>query len=32
VLKAKNSDFNDRGIIFIKYSVEANDMKFERVI
>ena len=32
VLKAKNSDFNDRGIMFIKYSVEANDMKFERVI
>jgi len=32
VLKAKNSDFNDRGISFIKYRVEANDMKFERVI
>ncbi len=29
--KAKNSDFNERGIIFAKYSVEKNDIRLETV-
>ena len=29
--KAKNSDFSDRGIRFYKYSVEANDLRFEKL-
>jgi hypothetical protein len=31
VEKAKNSDFSDRGIIFIKYEVTDEDIKFTRV-
>ena len=31
ITKARNSDFNDRGIRFIKYRVEANDLVFENV-
>ena len=31
VTKAKNSDFSDRGVVFFKYKVENNDLKFERV-
>lgn len=30
-LKARNSDFSERGILFFKYRVENNDLKFERV-
>ena len=30
-LKAKNSDFSERGILFVKYRVENNDIKFEMV-
>ncbi len=29
--KARNSDFSDRGIVFFKYRVENNDLKFEKV-
>ena len=31
ITKAKNSDFSERGILFFKYKVENNDLKFERV-
>jgi len=31
ITKAKNSDFSDRGIIFIKYEVKNNDILFEKV-
>ena len=30
-LKARNSDFSERGVLFFKYRVENNDLKFERV-
>jgi len=30
-LKARNSDFSERGILFFKYRVENNGLKFERV-
>lgn len=29
--KAENSDFSERGILFVKYTVENNDIKFEVV-
>ena len=29
--KARNSDFSERGIVFIKYKVENGDLRFERV-
>lgn len=31
IIKARNTDFSDRGIAFFKYKVENNDLKFERV-
>jgi len=31
IIKAKNSDFSDRGIIFIKYEVKDEDIKFTKV-
>jgi len=30
-LKAKNSDFSERGILFVKYKVKNKDIKFEKV-
>lgn len=31
ILKAKNSDFSERGVMFYKYFVKDNDIKFKRV-
>jgi hypothetical protein len=31
ITKAKNSDFSDRGIIFVKYEVKDKEIKFKRV-
>jgi len=31
ITKAKNSDFSNRGVVFFKYKVENNDIKFERL-
>jgi hypothetical protein len=30
-VKARNSDFSDKGILFYKYYVKDNDIKFEKI-